>query len=69
MSLRADWLDADAVAVLLVAVGWWWASVAAVRAGRLRAAGWSAGVALATSAARPKAYQAAAATGARTGAR
>jgi len=51
MSLRADLLDANAVAVLLVAVGWWWASVAAVRAGRLRAAGWSAGVALATTAA------------------
>lgn len=51
MSLRADWLDADAVAVLLVAAGWWWASVAAVRAGRLGAAGWSAGVALTTTAA------------------
>ncbi|MBA3338992.1 MAG: hypothetical protein H0T54_04470, partial [Geodermatophilaceae bacterium] len=51
MPIRAEWLDADAVAVLLVAAGWWWATLAAVRAGRGRAAAWAALVAIATSAA------------------
>ena len=51
MPIRADWLDPDAVAILLLACGWWLASIAAARAGRGRAAGWSAGVAAATTAA------------------
>ncbi len=51
MDLRADWLDADAVAILLVAAGWWWASIGALRCGRARAALWSVAVAAATSAA------------------
>ena len=51
MVLRANWQDAHAVALLLVAAGWWLAAIAAARAGRGTPAAWSAGVATATTAA------------------
>jgi signal transduction histidine kinase len=51
MPLREDWLDAGAVAVLVVALGWWSAALVLASAGQRRAAGWSAAVAVITSAA------------------
>lgn len=50
MSLQQDWLGAGALAVLVVATGWWLASIVAVRTGRPRQAAWSGGVAVAMSA-------------------
>src|SRR5215212_1791356 len=50
MPLREHWVEAGSVAVLVVAAGWWAATVVTARSGPRRAARWSGLVAVATTA-------------------
>jgi signal transduction histidine kinase len=46
--LREDWSAAGSVAVLVLALGWWWAAAVTARTAPRRVAGWATGVAVAT---------------------